>query len=345
MTQPNTLDELKSRCHRLIVQTMINREILSEEKLTEFNVIFYSYLAIAKHMKDQGKEYDLMQFSKDVSNTDYKSLFQENLKKHDKIHINTIKNAYRLINFDNQYSKKAKVYLARYHAYLKSLSQLNSEYSSEWFDESTIKAHCTILVIRDLLVDVVNLKTMDPMAFRKLKQSQWYTYQRNHLFENDKASNDPNRLTLPMNRDHKAHEGNTVLILELLKHRIEGKRSIPDYYKNDPNGWNEFLSRVDYIEKYGAGRFIIKYLTDGRTGRNYFIERFYSKNLKSGKRVIYLTEQQKITLAKELDTEISKVIEEWVDFHPRFIPVFPSYAQYLLPKQQRIYNYLGDNNS
>lgn len=41
-----------------------------------------------------------------------------------------------------------------------------------------------------------------------------------------------------------------------------------------------------------------------------------------------------------LEKEIFKILNEWVNKHPKLIPILPDYEPYFLPKNMRIYKYM-----
>lgn len=205
-------------------------------------------------------------------------------------------------------------------------------YSYDWDSEELKRLHCTVLLIRDLGIDVLTLDPIMPASFDKSPSSKDIRFQRNHIFASDKDSIDPNRMTLPMVTEHKKHEGKEQLILELLKHRMSGNRECPDYYKNQmPNDWQdkwaEYLERWDCMENEGLEKFMDQYLSE-YDGTNYFLDRFYSG-----------------TKPGFIDEDIKEVLQNWVD-QDNPMPKMPSYAQELLPKdrQTSLDNFLGDRS-
>ena len=95
------------------------------------------------------------------------------------------------------------------------------EYHSKWYNPNVIKFHVIFLIIRDLGLDILNLKPIKPEAFRKTNRIETITYERHHLFMNDKISIDVNRLVLVMRKYHHDLEGKTNLILSLIKSRLD----------------------------------------------------------------------------------------------------------------------------
>jgi hypothetical protein len=162
LKDPDSSDDLKEDCFTLVYGTMQIRDIIRDNCRSEFEVAFYSYLAIKEK---KGKEYTILDFSREVSETDYKSLFQDNLQRSENFRKKTIRTITDLIPRDSKYSKIAKKYAKNYFEYLISLSQSESERPIEWYEEETIKAHCTIMVVRDLGIDLATLKKMDPNTF------------------------------------------------------------------------------------------------------------------------------------------------------------------------------------
>ena len=89
-------------------------------------------------------------------------------------------------------------------------------YHPSWYTVSTLKFHIVMLIIRDLGLDILNLEPIEPIAFKKTKIMESYTFERHHIFFNDKLSIDVNRLVLVMHTNHYELEGKTNLVLDLL---------------------------------------------------------------------------------------------------------------------------------
>lgn len=124
-----------------------------------------------------------------------------------------------------------------------------------------------------------------------------------------------------MNLNHPRAETIPLAIkLDIISGNIKGSRVMNQYYKRITDHrikWSNYLSKVDYIQKNGIEAAIRKYLTytDPVTGKqiNYFLNRFY-KGVPKG----------------ELESEIRKVFQDWIDRgYP--MPKLPPYAQSLLP--------------
>jgi hypothetical protein len=213
-----------------------------------------------------------------------------------------------------------------------------------WHDEDIIRFHCTILTIRDLCIDILTLFPFPAECFLKNFPPECYTFNRHHFYLADKKSLDPNRIILTITQTHPNHEGQNKMIRKLLNWRFKGIEASPTFYQNIVRGsekWALYLKRRKYIEKFGIGNFILKYLTD-EDGKNYFIERFYpSLFFGKGKNVLYLPEQDKIVIALNLEIEIKNIIKEWADKYPDLIPKLPDYAKYILPQQLRIYKFMN----
>ncbi|MBA7521893.1 hypothetical protein ES705_14005 [subsurface metagenome] len=206
-------------------------------------------------------------------------------------------------------------------------------YSHNWDNPFVIKAHVTALAIRSAFTDLSNLDPIHPFAFRGIPGG--YVYQRDHLYLNDKLSTDINRIWLTMNANHPTAETIPLNVkLDMISESIKDSKTMNPYYRRVSNygaKWSNYLGRVDYIREHGVGAAIRNYLTyrNPVTGKevNYFLNRFY-KGVPKG----------------QLETEIKKVFQEWVD---RGYPMFklPSYAQRLLPshRQMTLTNYLGNS--
>ncbi len=333
------LNELKEKCYNLIFNIMVEHEILSVESYGEFDVIFYSFLAIAEM---RGDSFNINDFSRLITDNVKGVLFSEKLKGGWRISIEQCKIMKKLIPLSSKYSEKAEELIDNYIEYRESLRA--SEYPIYWWDEDVIRVHCTVLAIRDFCIDVINLDATIPESFIKTYPLEWYTFNRHHIYRGQKKSINPNQLTLPMLKNHPSQEGKTELIKELLIWRFKGIKEIPTYYQNIKKGgekWLKYLTRREYIEKNGIGFFILKYLTN-EEGRNHFIERFYPKVLdKRRKNIFYLTERDKKEIVANLEKKIKKVFSDWVDKYPRLIPRLPKYAKYILPKQMRIFKYFN----
>ena len=111
------------------------------------------------------------------------------------------------------------------------------------------------------------------------------TYERHHIFINDKMSIDVNRLALVIHKNHSDLEGKTELILDLIKSRIDLTFDCPQYYKTNLKDWRKqwqvYLERRNYLIENGIEKFIIEFFTDD-SGHNYIIERFF-KDTPKGK--------------------------------------------------------------
>ncbi len=126
-----------------------------------------------------------------------------------------------------------------------------------------------------------------------------HTFERHHIFINDKHSIDLNRLVLVMHMNHYALEGKTDLILYLIKIRINLTLECPQYYKinltNWQEHWQQYIKRRNYLIENGVEKFIIKFFT-GKQGNNYILDRFF-KNVPKG----------------HIEQEIKKMMQEWID--------------------------------
>ena len=158
-------------------------------------------------------------------------------------------------------------------------------YHPSWYTLSTIKFHVTMLILRDLGLDIINLEPIISESFKKTHKMESLTYERHHIFINDKMSIDVNRLALVMHKNHSDLEGKTELILDLIKSRIDLTFDCPQYYKTNLKDWRKqwqvYLERRNYLIENGIEKFIIEFFTDD-SGHNYIIERFF-KDTPKGK--------------------------------------------------------------
>ncbi len=171
-------------------------------------------------------------------------------------------------------------------------------YHPSWYAFNTIKFHVIMLIIRDLGLDVLKLDPIEPEAFKKTSIMESFTFERHHIFINDKLTIDVNRLALVMHINHRNLEGKTDLILDLIQHRLNFSLECPQYYKCNvkdwENNWQEYLKRRNFLIEYGIANFIIKYFTDD-DGNNYVIDRFFKNVPKS-----------------HIEQEIKNMTQEWV---------------------------------
>lgn len=339
LKKPKNLGELQGSCYNLILNIMVKNSVLAFDNFGEFDVIFYSYLAVAEI---KGNDFNINDFSRLITDNSKGTLLSAKISDGWSISIEQCRFMKKLLPLDSKYLQKAIILLDNYIEYRESLRK--SEYRIYWYDESVIKFHCTILAIRDLCVDILNLDLIIPESFIKNFPPSWYTFNRHHIFQADKKSIDPNRLTLTISKNHPTHEGKTNLINKLLNWRFKGLKEIPNEYQNilkKQDKWLEYLKRRDFIFKYGVGMFIVKFLTTD-TGTNYFIERFYPYILEKNRRNLNtLTQQEKIWIAQDLEDEIKIMLNRWIDKYPKLIPKLPDYAKQLLPIQMRIYKYFN----
>jgi len=190
---------------------------------------------------------------------------------------NMLKKFKELVSFSS-YSKIFKT--VREYIYLRNLYlPLPGSYHPSWYTKSTIKFHIIMLIIRDLGLDLLNLEPIEAISFKKLHRMDPFTYERHHIFINDKRSIDVNRLALVMHMNHHNHEGKTKLVHSLIRKRIELAFECPQYYKNNLNKWKqrweEYLERRTFLIQNGIVNFIYKYFTDN-DGNNYIFERFFN---------------------------------------------------------------------
>ncbi len=171
-------------------------------------------------------------------------------------------------------------------------------YHRSWYTKSTIKFHIILLIIRDLGLDILNLEPIEPLAFKKTNLMEIYTYERHHIFPNDKFSIDVNRLVLTMHKNHAKLERKKDLILRLIQSRIDLTLECPNYYKvrfsNWQSMWQKYLERRLYLLENGIESFITRYFTD-TDGHNYIIERFFKSTPKG-----------------EMEAEIESMIHNWI---------------------------------
>ena len=151
-------------------------------------------------------------------------------------------------------------------------------YHPSWYTISTVKFHVIMLIIRDLGLDILNLKPIKTESFKKTHKMDSFTYERHHIFINDKMSIDVNRLALVMHKNHNDLEGKTDLVHDLIQRRIDLTFECPQYYKTNLKSWRErwqvYLKRRGFLVQNGIGNFIKEYFTDD-DGNNYIFERFF----------------------------------------------------------------------
>ena len=158
-------------------------------------------------------------------------------------------------------------------------------YHPSWYTESTIKFHVITLLIRDLGLDILNLEPIKPEAFKKTDTMESYTYERHHVYINNKQSIDVNRLVLVMHKNHSDLEGKTDLVLSLIRKRIDLAFDCPQYYKENLKNWKQkwqcYLERRKYLIENGIENFIREYFSD-KQDNNHVIDRFF-ENVPNGK--------------------------------------------------------------
>ena len=152
-------------------------------------------------------------------------------------------------------------------------------YHPIWYTLSTVKFHVIILIIRDLGLDILNLRPIEPESFKNTHKMDSLTYIRHHIYINDKMSIDVNRLALVMHKHHNNLEGKTDLVLDLIQRRIDLTFDCPQYYKDNLRDWRKkwqkYLERRCFLVQNGIVNFIRKYFTDD-DGNNYIFERFFN---------------------------------------------------------------------
>ncbi|MFW9866549.1 MAG: hypothetical protein ACFFEN_10680 [Candidatus Thorarchaeota archaeon] len=176
---------------------------------------------------------------------------------------------------------------------------LPRNYHSSWYALNTVRFHVVLLIIRDLGLDILNLEPIEPEAFKKTQVMESYTFERHHLFINDKQSIDANRLVLVMHMNHNELEGKSDLVLDLIQSRINLTSDCPQYYKNNIKDWKtlwqQYLKRRNYLIENGIENFIRKFFTDEH-GNNYILNRFF-KNVPKG----------------QIQREIKIMMQEWIN--------------------------------
>jgi hypothetical protein len=172
-------------------------------------------------------------------------------------------------------------------------------YHPSWYTISTIKFHVIVLIIRDLGLDLLNLEPIEPVSFKKIHGMDPFTYERHHIFINDKMSIDINRLALVMHMNHHFHEGKTNLVLDLIQRRINLTFDCPQYYKKNIKDWRKkwqkYLKRRNFLIQNGIVNFIDEYFTDD-DGNNYIFERFFTNVPKD-----------------DIEQEIRNITLEWIN--------------------------------
>ncbi len=143
---------------------------------------------------------------------------------------------------------------------VRGLKGTHHEYSIFWDDELTKKFHITILLLRDLGLDLLTLENIPSYSFSlDIDIHSPEKFQRHHIFPNDKASINPDRLVLAQIETHTRLEGFTNLIIRLIEERIKWNDTCPNYYMNQlvdsDQNWLEFKRRRDIIKKKGIESF------------------------------------------------------------------------------------------
>lgn len=193
---------------------------------------------------------------------------------------------------------------------IRNLSEVYKDYSIYWDDEITKKAQITILILRDLGLEILTLEKILSISFNKnLDLHDSRKYQRHHIFTNDKEKIDPNRLVLSVLNSHTSLEGLQDLIIDLINERINWNDGCPQFYLNNIKNaqllWKEFLKRQNDIIYNGVEYFFRTHYPD-------VVNRFYND-----------------VPIDQLEFVIRQVIQDWVkDGNP--IPVLPKYLHNLL---------------
>jgi len=172
-------------------------------------------------------------------------------------------------------------------------------YHPSWYTLSTVKFHVIILIIRDLGLDILNLRPIEPESFKNTHKMDSLTYIRHHIYINDKMSIDVNRLALVMHKHHNNLEGKINLVLDLIQRRIDLTFDCPQYYKNNLRDWRKkwqkYLERRCFLVQNGIVNFIRKNFTDD-DGNNYIFERFFNNVPKDN-----------------IEQEIRIVMQKWIE--------------------------------
>lgn len=193
---------------------------------------------------------------------------------------------------------------------IRNLSEIYKDYSIYWDDKITKKAQITILILRDLGLEILTLEKILSISFNKnLDLHDSRKYQRHHIFTNDKEKIDPNRLVLSVLNSHTSLEGLQDLIIDLINERINWNDDCPQFYLNNIKNaqllWKEFLKRQNDIIYNGVEYFFRTHYPD-------VVNRFYND-----------------VPIDQLEFVIRQVIQDWVkDGNP--IPVLPKYLHNLL---------------
>lgn len=205
-------------------------------------------------------------------------------------------------------------------------------YHPSWYTLNVIKFHVVILIIRGLGLDILNLEPIKPEAFKKTDTMESHTYERHHIYINDKLTIDVNRLVLVIHKNHNALEGKSVSILKLIKNRITLTTECPEYYKKNfkdwKRKWQKYLIRRNFLLEHGIAKFLEHFFKD-EPGTNYLIERFF-KNL---------TDDQ-------IELEIKTMIQSW-NQKGRPAPILNSQiaARLSVDSKKRLFNEKLINNT
>jgi len=174
---------------------------------------------------------------------------------------------------------------------------LPRNYHPSWNVESTIKFHVIMLLTRDLGLDILTLEPIPAEGFKKIHGMTSITFERHHIYKNDKHSIDVNRLVLVIHKNHHILEGQTSLILSLIESRRTLTLECPQYYKTNikdwKTKWQEYLERRKFLLEHGIANFLSTYFKDNQ-GNNYILDRFF-KNVPKG----------------HLEYEIKLMIQDW----------------------------------
>ena len=150
---------------------------------------------------------------------------------------------------------------------IRNLSEVYKDYSIYWDDEIIKKAQITILILRDLGLEILTLEKILSISFNKnLDLHDSRKYQRHHIFTNDKDKIDPNRLVLSVLNSHTNLEGITNQLIDLIKERINWTNECPKFYLDNIKDaqllWKEFLKRRNDIIYNGVEYFFRTYYSD-----------------------------------------------------------------------------------
>jgi hypothetical protein len=259
----------------------------------EFDLTFNIWFEISKA---KGKPQILKHVRKIVSFNSLGRLTRGYLYSWDGI-MNMLKNSISLVsskNYTNIFEKSWN------YIEIRGLTPvLPRNYHPSWDVESTIKFHVIMLLIRDLGLDILTLEDIPPESFRKVHGMTSITFERHHIYKNNKQSIDVNRLVLVIHNNHHILEGQTQLILTLINHRRALTLDCPRYYKTNIKDWkirwHDYIERRNYLLENGIESFIVNYFTDNQ-GNNHILDRFF-KHVPKG----------------HIEYDIKELMQDWIE--------------------------------